>query len=616
MPDIKKIKKDEEELPIYTDRLKLPAERSEKVINEILSEKEQMRSEIEAVGLYEKWRQVRLFFENDLPEKTFPFEGCSNLNVPVVLDAVESIRRRLSIGLLFHRPIWSVEPGEEKDIKSCRKKEHLLDYEAEVEMPEFKVVENMVFLDTLQKGIGIAKLSWAYRKEILKDRVHYEDEKRFLKAHPEIEKNKSSIYKELKNHSLDVIEKKEQVIKNCPEIEYVAPEHFFVHPNIHDIEEQPCIVYEYDKTWKQVKKAENDGFYENVDKVWEEGTVGDPKASFHIIEAIYQFDINGDGIAERGVYIFETARKVMLFASLYPFHHNRCYFIPHRALIKQGCFYGDIPAYRLKPLNVAQNSLLNQAIDSNTIGNVPSFKRRIGIDVPGFVQKWYPGAIFDVRRMDDIEQFAVSGGSTAANLSYFREIDRLSEKLSGVTAYMGGASAFYDPRAPASKTAMLLSEAGISIQDIICILNLSLKEIAFQIIELNRQFGPQEKIFKVVGRIGTFEKISLEEIRGRADYIPQGSIEAVNPDIQRTRNLELYQTLQAEPMIQQNPEAKRELLDALLRSWSDYWAKKADKIVPPLEEFEQRQRELLKQAMQEMAAEQQKARAAQPGVPA
>lgn len=168
----------------------------------------------------------------------------------------------------------------------------------------------------------------------------------------------------------------------------------------------------------------------------------DVSRPFNVVEAWLRYSITNEpskryciictfnpiGIAEtallRGIYNY------------YPTGTNP--FIDFRLNHRAGLFHGVGFAELLEQAQEEQAQIHNSRRDANTIVNVPGWKKKKYAGIPNPATEWYPGKVFELENMDDMEPlvFGVSYNSMIEEESYLLQ---LAERYTGVTAPMQGA---------------------------------------------------------------------------------------------------------------------------------------------------------------------------------
>jgi hypothetical protein len=120
-----------------------------------------------------------------------------------------------------------------------------------------------------------------------------------------------------------------------------------------------------------------------------------------------------------------------------PYERLRNNYAEIKFLPREDFIYGYSIPEILEQSQEEQAQIHNARRDSNTIGNIPTFKKKRYADQPNPSAEWYPGKVFELEAMDDMDVLNL-------NVSYNSMIDEekfllfLAEQYSGVQAPMQG----------------------------------------------------------------------------------------------------------------------------------------------------------------------------------
>jgi hypothetical protein len=109
-------------------------------------------------------------------------------------------------------------------------------------------------------------------------------------------------------------------------------------------------------------------------------------------------------------------------------------FVVQRPQPREDFFYGYSFPEMLEQSQEEQAQIHNSRRDSNTIVNIPGWKKKRLADVPNPASEWYPGKVFEVENMDDLEPIQFGG-------SYNSMIEEENFLLGLVNQYTGIGSA-------------------------------------------------------------------------------------------------------------------------------------------------------------------------------
>jgi hypothetical protein len=118
-------------------------------------------------------------------------------------------------------------------------------------------------------------------------------------------------------------------------------------------------------------------------------------------------------------------------------------------------------------------------------------------------------------------------------------------------------------------TSALLAEGNIGTNaDIKLAQEGGFKEMLYQVFSLLVELGPEERYYRVVGEPKP-RKMTRDSMKGRYDFQLSGNTTNTNPEIQQQKATQMYMTMAAEPLYQQDLAARREMVKNFLRKWND-----------------------------------------------
>ena len=374
----------------------------------------------------------------------------------------------------------------------------------------------------------------------------------------------------------------DEVVYNNPILSYVKLEDLLVRPDITEIENQDIIAENITFTWLEICNHAEQNYFTNK-KVIDNLKARYPEEYYKKIykarEVITYYDYESNNKPKRIVITYLVDEKILVRAITFPYIHRKPYYIFYYIKRVPGSIYGEGLAERLKYTSKALVSLWNQTVDSGTLRNAPVFKGVKPTNFDPTVKKWYPGAIWWLEKITDIETLQVFGQSPEI-LNIISRLERYAEWQTGVTAYATGRESSLDPNAPASKAFMLLQESNIRLNKMIRQLHKSNKKLYAMVDKLIYQHTKHNKIPYLVMKGDNIEHKSItKKILGlKVNYIPHLTDITANKEEQRDRNLKFGSYLM--PFVGKNPVAVREILKIQMMDMGGLWEKNIDKILP------------------------------------
>ncbi len=589
-------------------KLKLSPDREKVIATEIIDLADQFN--IDRDDWLKQWKEVRMWYEDEIPDKDLPWPGCSNYHDPLILKAVNGISARVSQVIWGNgeRKLWTFKPLKKAKIESCRRKEKFLDYVTVTEM-KLEQVFNFAKHDAVLLGNGFIALNWLTDEKRVKDVEIYDpaNDVEIMKLNAEKgkdEKPELTALEMFKENYLDVETEYPEYVKrlengerlelnvsyndkvyDAPKAEWVKPEDMIADKKIIEPERQVC----YGR-WRHFTKNEllalgKSKYFKNIDELFkaDEKDKDGKKADtdlYDVAEVTYYIDTDKDGIAEPNKFWIEKDKKLFLRGIAYPYDHMKPDIIPIYFENKGDEFYRKGCGIRLMGMNSSIDTVIQQALDSNA-ANFPVFAE----DDDYNPQLWQFSPLCTVPK--GLKQINLQMSNMIQDdIGLAQLLARKGDDVSGLSSLTTGRESQTDPNAPGSKTAMLLRESGINLGEGIKTIKLCMREIGFQISELEYQFGNRAKEFRVLGT-EAFEEISADDMRIRGEYGIAGSLEYADPNVVFQKNKFLYEYGSKNPIVQSNPVIQAELWRNLVISTGDIWEMQVDVLAPtPVESLE------------------------------
>jgi hypothetical protein len=428
--------------------------------------------------------------------KQWPWEGASNLIVPIIAIHVEAVLSRLMGSIFIGKNLWQGMPKSAKWVDLVEPMEQWLNWVGHDVMDMYEACQRW-FLGMLKFGTGVAKVPW----EKIVRKVKYKMPDGSVK--------------------IELVER-----YNGPKMYVVPLSDFYVTPDAYstlDIQNCEGLFQRCVYTKKTLKEKEGSGIFINVDKVLasprSEGTrMEDQKDSamginranrdgeFETWECWVSYVIDDNGTVESGTdstgkpitiqggelsevlidYHYPT--KTILRAVYNPYRHQERPFHFIRFCPREGSLWGLGICQMLQDIQTEISTEHNLRLDNATISNAPTFTvlRTSHLDEVEI----YPGAFVPVDSQDDIKPLLM-GATHDTLLREELNSFTIGEKRTGVNDYTSGReSQAIGSRATATSTLALIREGNKRFLMTINDIRKSLKNIAHQIIMLYQQFVP------------------------------------------------------------------------------------------------------------------------------
>jgi len=165
-------------------------------------------------------------------------------------------------------------------------------------------------------------------------------------------------------------------------------------------------------------------------------------------------------------------------------------------------------------------------------------------------------------------------------------LNQSADNLLGASELRSGRETPNDPRAPAAKTALLLNQSSVRLDDFIFQYIMKENEVLDLILKLYYQFGP-EKLQFVSDEGGELVQKNIERSKLNSDTLHlKLSVTSLidNPDFLKARWEDFYAKYSAEPMLGAIPPVRWNMLNQIIDNMPEARGKG---ILPPLEQATQ-----------------------------
>ncbi len=491
------------------------------------------------------------------PRKSIPWDGASNLVVPVVGTAVDAVFARIIEAVFGSQKVWAATALSPKWAQIDDPLERWLNWVASSVLNMPKVCQRW-FMGLTKTGTGVAKLEWVTRKR----NVTYKD-------------GSGAMFKE------------QITTHNGPELRPIPlPDFVYSNDAIHTQDLQTCqwVAERQLYTSKLLKEMETSQIFKDVEKLTgkERATLTPLEREaqtntgievitpndFEIWEVWGSFDVDGDGIPEEIVINFHLETRTVLRAVFNYYRHQERPYHLIRFMPRDNSLLGLGIAQMLAPIQEEISTIHNQRIDNATLSNTAVFKARKNSAAAISPLDIYPGAIIKVDEPDDIEPMQI-GAPHVTLLQEELNSNSIGEKRTGVSDYtVGRESAAIGSNATATSTLALIQEGNKRFKLTISEIRRALTNIAHQIIMLYQQFAQDQtvmyELFSAEDQQWFTQFLKLPEDISRAGVVidTPAISEATNKDTERQSYLALmglmrqfYEGLMQAMSLTINPQA-------------------------------------------------------------
>jgi hypothetical protein len=330
----------------------------------------------------------------------------------------------------------------------------------------------------------------------------------------------------------------------------------FIFPttSIQDIQRCQWVAHRFRLRWPTILRRAKQGLYINDDKVeaffkYEAEKLTDEQErlewlsrmrelrEYEIFEVWTDYDYDDCGYEEKVVFTVNLDARVLLRAILNPWDHGLRPFISTQCFPRAHRIYGIGYGQKLERLQEGLTTAYNQAIDNASLANARCLKARRGKGIkPGV--KIYPGKVFLVDEMDDIDTFQLGELYPSANV-IIRAMHDLVERDTGISSYqLGKESPVVGTSATATSTLALIQEGNNLFNFLLNNDRASFADVAYQVFHLYKQFKPMGLTFSLLGDDGRYvqeiwENVPDEDVRRGLLFELTASSAHVNKAVER-----------------------------------------------------------------------------------
>lgn len=578
-------------------------------------------------------------YSGDLPEKTEPWDGCSNINHPMIRVAVSRGVARWMRQFFGRGKMMVAKPGTDAQNKIAPRVETVVDFLMRTEIKLKRTIRRLA-KKVAKHGTAIAHPYWDEEKEIVKDVKIYKGDDalmKFKEDFPNAEEGGME-EKEYRAYIKDLEEEPETGIEIPVEyedykfrgvkVDVIDRRDFIIHKDIIDPEKAKVKGQRFWQSWYDIVARYESGEYgednggESLkelkhklggDKTEKEKKNPDyTKKRFECNKLIYKYDVDDCKKKEEALLISiikDGDVTHLLRCENYGFWHGRDFFIPFRIDEGDG-FDGEGFAEKQWDINLYANAAHNQRIDRGTIANIPFFKGTKESEVAESRLELAKGVVFWMANPESFKQVRIQGAPITDLIAEEQMLERMAELTTGITHHATGKESPTDPRAPATKTIALLQQQDIGISDYIDCLDPSFADLAYQILSLYYEFGFNDEegegtiIRELVGDKYNFKPLSRQELKIKGmEFGLRCSTAGMNELVEEAKFKEIAGLLMQQPEILQDRTRAwnviRELVDKSgIQLSSD--------IIPTPEQIEKEQLKRIKQALRELVKERMK----------
>lgn len=582
-PVEKEKKEDQELLEKYQEvwDLKLEPKKQEELLNiisKMVDDYEQENSTFKD-QLY-KWDDQ---YEGVLPDKVYPHKGCANYHDPITEMNVNSIYARVIRRFrdLNYLRVKQYKSQKDRSLITQKYLRHLF-----AKKLDFINLLMSTVRDPIKYGTGTYITTWYVEecdKTVVEPVVTPEKIGEGIDGEP--------VYTDKTTFEI----KKYKRYKYQPKIEWVSLLDYGRSDDTNTLEEP---TWEFRRMWKSAVKfqlsAVNEGYDEkNVKEILADSLRSTASKSVEnlnereIIEwwGWIRLDDKATTFPERIVYTYDRKAKKFLKCQRFPYLFDESNFSTVRLERRSHNWRGRGICQKLEHVNAESDKLHDIYIDSAALVACKSFKKKRGADTDFLLEPFYPGVVWEVSNMDDIQVMEL-GETPVSPLKELELLDQKASRQTGIGAYQTGQESGQVSQPTASGQLAIIQEGNIVLDEVAKeFMNLTIR-IARQVLSMIHQFRPEGDLMMLMDEEEMKEltdpyEISIDQLVDDPELIIVDK-SVLEEQEYKNQAVEQYNAVRQDPILTNIP---RIYLGCVRNLFTAYKTIDADLLVPTEQEY-------------------------------
>lgn len=288
--------------------------------------------------------------------------------------------------------------------------------------------------------------------------------------------------------------------------------------------------------------------------------ITDKDKPYELCTTLARVDTDGDGLAELALIEVERYTGKIIRAELYPYFHDRPFFVPVKAYIRPGMFYGYSLMEIIEMPQAELNTIRNQRVDNGTLRNASAIIVKRGIKWNPERDPLRPGLVIPTDNpRDDIVPLQLGAVDQSAFAeegevkTVMLEVSGMNQNRLGQSSRDGTTLGEVDQinQATNLKFDVLSDRVGDGSVE-----PSGFAEVGQQIAELYGQYGPDTFTYlsgTTGQQIPAFADITREAMRTKMDFRVRGTSAMANPALKAQKAEKLYMFARDNPFVQSDP---------------------------------------------------------------
>lgn len=571
-----------------------------------LNEKQEERLSKSVCSDLQEWKDGWKPVEDELDRKNarleglvqsvdFPFQGSSNLHVPIdliYLKVFHTIQRRSILG---SGRIWYLVSPDIKIQEQIADIDEGVNYRA---FHDWNTAEtlNDVFWTTPRDGLTAIFVSYRMDTELVSDVIEATSADEFLAEFPtpdDAGMDKGSFIRTVQKCSeatpdspVSIPVERERVTYCGPWCDLVELANFVVLPiGAPSLDRRRCSGYgrRYFVRASEVRRLRDEGYFfeDKADLLLSKKPSSqlpqfertkrevagiynsENKTEYELFDLVYRHRLDKGSPESLLILTVSLERKIILGVRTYDLPEKNCVLFYSERRPNQ-LVGGNVPT-QLDHLIEEIDSIHNMRINSRMIAQVPSFIAKPSLKGqfdPALSQNWFrPGVIFWIENSQDVRQFEIKGLDLNAALLEEDRSMKLCSLVTGVDPFTFSGNPQPDnPDAPGNKTLYLISQSNLRMDDVLAAMAPGIEELGKVLVAFERRYGSQDFTYSRENWKGGMDEVSFSRSLLNSDKIKfsmAGTNVALNPESELTRWFGLgRQLMEVEPLFASDPKRR------------------------------------------------------------
>jgi len=533
-------------------------------------------------------------YEGILPDKVYPYKGCANYHDPITEMNVNAIYARAIRRFRDFNYLRVKQYRSNKDRALATQK--YLRYLFATKLDYVDLLMSTM-RDDIKYGTGMYITTWHIEecvKKVVEPVIKQEKVSENIDGTP--------IYIEKTTYAI----KEYRQFKYQPKIEWVSLLDYGRSDDTNTLEEP---TWEYRRIWKSAIKfqlaAKDEGYDE--DTVQDILSNGLKEMSAKRVEELNEREIiewwgwinltdKASEYPERIVFTYDRKAKKFLKCQRFPYLFDRSNFSSVRLERRSHDWKGRGICQKLEHVNQESDKLHDLYIDSAALVACKSFKKKRGSDTDFLLEPFYPGVVWNVQNMDDIQVMEL-GETPVSPLKELELLDNKAARQTGIGAYQMGQESGQISQPTASGQLAIIQEGNVVLDELAKeFMQLTIR-IAKQVLSMIHQFRPEGDLMMIIDEqemkdlIDPYE-VSVDELIDDPELIIVDK-SVLEEQEYKNQAVEQYNLVRSDPMLTNVP---RIYLGVVRNLMTAFKTMDADLLVPTEEEYAEVQKMLADQS--------------------